>query len=60
MFGLGRSRESEGAAARLKASLPHLGLTVDELSVTDLAWWLGMVCEGERISRAELSPAPGA
>ena len=60
MWVAGLGRESGGTAARLKASLAHLGRTVDERSVTDLARWLGMVREGERISRAGLSPAPGA
>ena len=55
VVGLARGRESGGTAARLKASLAHLGWTVDEQSVTDLARWLGMVREGER-----LSPAPDA
>lgn len=41
-----------GPAGRLRASLAHLGRTVDERSVTDLVRWLGMVREGERVSRA--------
>ena len=58
VVGLGRCSESEGTAARLKASLAHLGRTVDERSVTDLARWLGMVREGERFSQAGLSLTP--
>jgi hypothetical protein len=60
VVGLGRGRESGGVDARLKASPTHLRRTVDERSVTDLARWLEMVREGELISWAELSPAPGA
>lgn len=60
VVGLGRSRESGGAAARLKASPAHLRRTVDERSVKDLARWLEIEREGELISRAERSPAPGA
>ena len=55
VVGFARCRESRGTAARLKASLAHLGWAVDEQSVTDLARWLGIVREGER-----LSPAPDA
>ena len=60
VVGLALSRGSGGTATQLKASLVHLGRTVDEESVTDLARWLGMVHEGERLSRAGLRPEPDA
>ncbi len=37
---------------RLKASMIHLGRTLDERSMTDLARWLAMVRESERLCRA--------
>ena len=55
VVGLTRCGECEGTSARLKASLAHLGRTVDERSVTDLARWLGMVREEERFSGVGLS-----
>ena len=58
VVGLGRACESGGTAARLKASLAHLGRTVDERSATDLVRWLGMIREGERLSRAGLTVRP--
>ena len=53
VVGLGRVGAAD-AAGRLKATLAHLGRTVDERSVTDLVRWLGMVQEGERLSRVGL------
>ncbi|MSR37105.1 MAG: hypothetical protein EXR95_10790 [Gemmatimonadetes bacterium] len=52
VVGLGQSAREGGTAGRLKASLAQLGRTVDERSVTDLVRWLGMVREGERLSRS--------
>jgi hypothetical protein len=42
---LGRSTLDRDPRARLKASVVHLGRTLDERSVTSLARWLGMVRE---------------
>lgn len=49
VVGLGASGGERGAGARLRASLSHLGRTVDERSVTDLMRWVGLVREGERL-----------
>jgi hypothetical protein len=49
---LGRATLDRDASARLKASVVHLGRTLDERSVTDLVRWLGMV--------REMSPERGA
>ena len=46
------SAAATAPGARLRASLTWLGRTVDERSVLDLVRWLGMVLEGERLSRA--------
>jgi hypothetical protein len=42
---LGPATLDRDPSARLKASVVHLGRTLDERSVTDLARWLGMVRE---------------
>lgn len=43
--------------ARLRASVAHLGRTVDERSPTDLLRWVGMLCEmGAGRGRAPESP----
>lgn len=54
VIGLGRVPMGVDTAGRLKASLAHLGRTVDERSVTDMVRWLGMIQEGERLSRVGL------
>jgi len=45
---LGRATLDRDARGRLKASVTHLGRTLDERSVTDLVRWLGMVREMSR------------
>jgi hypothetical protein len=52
IVGLRPYPRSGGAGARLKSSLAWLGRTVDERSALDLVRWLGMVREGERLTRA--------
>jgi hypothetical protein len=62
VVGIRASQAREGLAARLRASLSQLALTVDERSVTDLARWMGMMREGERLLSGGLRTpgAPGA
>jgi len=45
---LGRATLDRDPGAKLKASVVHLGRTLDERSVTDLVRWLGMVREMTR------------
>jgi hypothetical protein len=52
VVGLGPYPRGAGAGGRLKSSLAWLGRTVDERSVLDLVRWLGMIREGERLTRA--------
>ena len=52
IVGLGPGPRVLGPASRLKASVAWLGRTVDERSALDLVRWLGMVREGERLTRA--------
>lgn len=56
VVGLRRRSGAVGPHARIEASLAWLGRRVDERSTTDLVRWLGMVREGERLSRPR--PAP--
>jgi hypothetical protein len=51
VVGLGRATLDRDPVGRLKASVAHLGRTLDERSVTDLARWLGMVREMARTDR---------
>lgn len=60
VVGRGRGAAGTDTAGRLKASLAHLGRTVDDRSVTDLVRWLGMVQEGKRLGRVGLQPTPSA
>src|SRR5690606_32597969 len=53
---LGRATLDRDPQARLKASVVHLGRTLDERSVTDLARWLGMVREMARYGRRSNHP----
>jgi hypothetical protein len=56
VVGVGPLPHAGGSAARLKASLAWLGRTLDDRSALDLVRWLGMVREGERLSRAGVQP----
>lgn len=51
VVGIGAQPRVSGAGGRLKSSVAWLGRTVDERSVVDLVRWLGMVREGDRLSR---------
>jgi hypothetical protein len=55
---LGRAATDRNPGARLKASVVHLGRTLDERSVTDLVRWLGMVREMSPARAAAATPYP--
>ena len=54
VVGIRAARSGSGVAALLRASLSQLGRTVDERSVTELARWMGLMRESERLLRGGL------